>query len=363
MTEPRIHRRAGRARPACRARRCREAPHGLRRPAPRSGRARRSAWPSARRAIAARRSTARFNDAHVLAISAGDLPLPRASRASTARCSSASTRTRCRCRRCDSALEVLAANGVETMIARGRRVHADARDLARDPRLQPRPHATGSPTASSSRRRTIRPTTAASSTTRPTAGRPTPTSRAGSRRRPTTCCESGLQRRPAHAVRARRCAPPTTHRHDFLGSYVADLGNVIDFDAIRAAGIRMGVDPLGGAGVHYWARIAERYGIDLTVVSDEVDPTIPLHDARLGRPHPHGPVVAVCDAAADRAQGPLRHRVRLRHRPRPPRHRHAGGRPAAAEPLSGGRDRLPVPQSAAVDARRGGRQDGRQQRA
>ncbi len=65
----------------------------------------------------------------------------------------------------------------------------------------------------------------------------------------------------------------TTHRHDYLGSYVADLGNVLDFEAIRGADIRMGVDPLGGAGVHYWPRIAERYRLNLTVVSDVVDPT------------------------------------------------------------------------------------------
>jgi phosphoglucomutase len=65
----------------------------------------------------------------------------------------------------------------------------------------------------------------------------------------------------------------TTRTCDFLETYTADLGNVIDFDAIRACGIRMGVDPLGGAGVHYWARIAERYRIDLTVVSEQVDPT------------------------------------------------------------------------------------------
>ena len=64
----------------------------------------------------------------------------------------------------------------------------------------------------------------------------------------------------------------TTHRHDFLEAYVADLGNVIDMDAIRGAKIRMGVDPLGGAGVHYWGAIAERYRLDLTVVSDVVDP-------------------------------------------------------------------------------------------
>ncbi|MDQ3187916.1 MAG: phosphoglucomutase (alpha-D-glucose-1,6-bisphosphate-dependent) [Pseudomonadota bacterium] len=65
----------------------------------------------------------------------------------------------------------------------------------------------------------------------------------------------------------------TTREHDFVGNYVADLDNVIDFAVIRDAGIRIGVDPLGGAGVHYWARIAERYQLDLTVVSDEVDPT------------------------------------------------------------------------------------------
>jgi phosphoglucomutase len=66
---------------------------------------------------------------------------------------------------------------------------------------------------------------------------------------------------------------PTTHRHDYLTAYISDLGNVIDMDAIRGAKIRMGVDPLGGAGVHYWGPIAERYGLDLTVVNDAVDPT------------------------------------------------------------------------------------------
>ena len=70
---------------------------------------------------------------------------------------------------------------------------------------------------------------------------------------------------------ARRAA--TTREHDYLDNYVADLKHVIDFDAIRASGVRMGVDPLGGAGVHYWARIADTYGIDLKVVSETVDPT------------------------------------------------------------------------------------------
>src|SRR5450830_282085 len=65
----------------------------------------------------------------------------------------------------------------------------------------------------------------------------------------------------------------TTHRHDFLNAYVSDLGNVLDMDAIRGANISMGVDPLGGAGVHYWGPIAERYGLNLTVVNQSVDPT------------------------------------------------------------------------------------------
>ena len=65
----------------------------------------------------------------------------------------------------------------------------------------------------------------------------------------------------------------TTHQHDFLNDYVNDLANVIDMDSIRGAKVSMGVDPLGGAGVHYWGRIAERYGLDLTVVNEAVDPT------------------------------------------------------------------------------------------
>ena len=65
----------------------------------------------------------------------------------------------------------------------------------------------------------------------------------------------------------------TTHRHDYLNAYVGDLASVIDMDVIRNAKLRMGVDPLGGAGVHYWAAIAERYRLDLTVVSEVVDPT------------------------------------------------------------------------------------------
>ena len=80
---------------------------------------------------------------------------------------------------------------------------------------------------------------------------------------------NGVQRIPHEkALRA-----PSTHRYNYLQSYVEDLGNAIDMEAIRDANIRLGVDPLGGAGVHYWKPIAERYGLDLTVVNEAVDPT------------------------------------------------------------------------------------------
>jgi len=71
-------------------------------------------------------------------------------------------------------------------------------------------------------------------------------------------------------AQARRAS--TTHQHDYVSAYVADLGSVLDMDVIRGGKVRMGVDPLGGAGVHYWARIADAYKLDLTIVSDEVDP-------------------------------------------------------------------------------------------
>jgi phosphoglucomutase len=79
----------------------------------------------------------------------------------------------------------------------------------------------------------------------------------------------GVKRGPfADALQA-----STTQRHDFIGEYVAGLGSVIDMDVIRSSGIKMGVDPLGGAGVHYWAPIAERYKLNLEVVNKTVDPT------------------------------------------------------------------------------------------
>jgi phosphoglucomutase len=80
---------------------------------------------------------------------------------------------------------------------------------------------------------------------------------------------SGIRRIPfGRALRA-----STTHRRDFLDAYVADLGNVVDMEAIRGAKLSLGVDPLGGAGVHYWKPIAARYGLNLTIVNDAIDPT------------------------------------------------------------------------------------------
>lgn len=80
---------------------------------------------------------------------------------------------------------------------------------------------------------------------------------------------SGVRRLPFEKA----LAASTTHRHDYLNAYVNDLASVIDMEVIRDAGVRLGVDPLGGAGVHYWAAIAERYKLNLRVVNDSVDPT------------------------------------------------------------------------------------------
>lgn len=82
---------------------------------------------------------------------------------------------------------------------------------------------------------------------------------------------SGVDRVPRVGVDA-ALAADTTRRHDFLGAYVDDLTHVLDLDAIRSAGVRIGADPLGGASVEYWGAIAERYGLDLTVVNPRVDP-------------------------------------------------------------------------------------------
>jgi phosphoglucomutase len=78
---------------------------------------------------------------------------------------------------------------------------------------------------------------------------------------------------------------PTVKIRDYVGPYVADLGNALDLAAVRSAGLRLGADPLGGSNVGYWAPIAEKYGLDITVVNPAVDPTfgfMPLdHDGKI----------------------------------------------------------------------------------
>jgi len=79
----------------------------------------------------------------------------------------------------------------------------------------------------------------------------------------------GVKRIPYDRARKAACV----HRHDYIGPYVADLANVVDMEAIRASGVKIGIDPLGGAAVAYWAPIIERYRLNATVISDIVDPT------------------------------------------------------------------------------------------
>ena len=72
---------------------------------------------------------------------------------------------------------------------------------------------------------------------------------------------------------ARARKSPNVHAHDYITPYVADLGNVVDMGLIKSAGVRIGIDPLGGAAVHYWLPVIERYGINASIVNDLVDPT------------------------------------------------------------------------------------------
>ncbi|WP_266182211.1 phosphoglucomutase (alpha-D-glucose-1,6-bisphosphate-dependent) [Dyella humicola] len=171
----------------------------------------------------------------------------------------------------ESALEVLAANGVQTMIAKGGE-YTPTPAISQAILTANRDRHTGladgivvTPSHNS-------PDSGGFKYNPPNGG-PADTDVTGwIQKRANELLENGLRgvrRMPfTQALRA-----STTQEHDFLDTYVRDLGNVIDFDVVRGSGVHLGVDPLGGAGVHYWAPIAERYKIDLTVVSDEVDLT------------------------------------------------------------------------------------------
>jgi len=172
---------------------------------------------------------------------------------------------------CDSALEVLAANGVDVMLARGGEftpTPAVSHAILQHNRSGPAAQADGIVVTPSHN-----PPRDGGFKYNPPHGGPagediTGVIQAAANHYLERRLE-GVRRMPhAQALRA-----PTTHPHDYLARYVDDLGGVIDMDAIRNAKVRMGVDPLGGAGVHYWAAIAERWQLDLQVVSEVVDPT------------------------------------------------------------------------------------------
>lgn len=170
----------------------------------------------------------------------------------------------------DDALEVLAANGVQTMVARGGEftpTPAVSHAILVYNRGRSSGLADGIVITPSHN-----PPDSGGFKYNPPHGGPADADITGwVQERANALLEGGLKEVKRMALaQARKAA--TTHEHDFLGAYVADLGNVIDFDVIRSAGLRLGVDPLGGAGVHYWAQIAERYQLDLTVVNTEVDP-------------------------------------------------------------------------------------------
>ncbi|MEP7041967.1 MAG: phosphoglucomutase (alpha-D-glucose-1,6-bisphosphate-dependent) [Dokdonella sp.] len=171
----------------------------------------------------------------------------------------------------ESALEVLAANGVETMMAAGGEytpTPAISQAILVHNRGRKRGLADGIVVTPSHN-----PPGDGGFKYNPPNGGPADT-------RLTTAIETRANALLASGLAAVRRVPfaqarnaATTHAHDFLGGYVDDLGNVIDFDAIRAAAPHIAVDPLGGAGVHYWARIADRHRIQLDVISEQVDPT------------------------------------------------------------------------------------------
>ncbi|WP_386066132.1 phosphoglucomutase (alpha-D-glucose-1,6-bisphosphate-dependent) [Tahibacter sp. UC22_41] len=170
----------------------------------------------------------------------------------------------------DSALEVLAANGVETRIAAGGEftpTPAISQAILVHNRGRERGLADGIVITPSHN-----PPQDGGFKYNPTNGGPADTSVTSAiEQRANALLQEGLTSvRRLTPEQARAAA--TTREHDFIGHYVADLANVIDFDLIRASGLRLGVDPLGGAGLRYWQRIAADYGLDLDVVNTQIDP-------------------------------------------------------------------------------------------
>ncbi len=156
----------------------------------------------------------------------------------------------------------------------------DARHLSRHSRAQPRPPGAAWRTASSSRHRTTRRRTAASNTTRPTAAPPTREVTKWIQDRANELLRGGNRDVQARAVLARPSRPRRLTQEDFVLPYVNDLRNVVDMDAIRAAGLKLAVDPLGGAAVHYWEPINAIYGLNIHVVNPKARSHLLVHDRR-----------------------------------------------------------------------------------
>ena len=170
----------------------------------------------------------------------------------------------------------------------------------------------------------------------------------------------GVMRVPLSRARA----ADSTQHYDFLTAYVEELPTALDLDAIRASGLKIGADPLGGASVDYWAAIAERHKLDLTVVNPLVDPTFRFMTLdtdgkiRMDCSSPNAMASLVDDDGPRRLA--VRHRHRQRRRRRPARRRHTRRRPAQPQPLPRGGDRVPLPGARRLVPRRRDRQDARQ---
>ena len=261
-----------------------------------------------------------------------------------------------------TALEVLAANGVETSSSSDDGVTPTPVISHAILALQPRPQRPAWPTASSSRRRTTRPRTAASSTTRPTAAPPTPTSPTWIQDRANALLRDGNRGRQAPAVRRGRSRRRRRTRTTSSRPTSSDLGNVIDMDAIRARrpqARRRSARRRGGRTTG--SRSANVYGLDIDRRQPGRRSDVRVHDRRSRRQDPHGLLQPVRDGRAGRPEGPLPRRVRQRPRRRPARHRHAVGRPDEPQPLPGRRHPLPADAPPALAGAGGGRQDAGQQ--
>ena len=140
----------------------------------------------------------------------------------------------------------------------------------------------------------------------------------------------------------------TTHAQDFVTAYVEDLANVIDLEAIRSAGVKIGVDPLGGAAVAYWQPVRGTLRHRYHRRESEDRSNFRLHDSRSRWKNPDGLLEPMGDGRACPAQGPFRHRLRQRSGRRPARNCHALFGSSESESLSRRRDSLSPRESPAM---------------